>query len=102
MMFSKLRSSIAGIYSWRIGISPSGGQVPPQYTGDKERMAREADFAFKQAIALCPYSSEAIIRYVAFLTNQGRKPEARLIAQAAVKVEPKNDSFKLLVLKLSQ
>jgi hypothetical protein len=102
MMFSKLRSSIAGIYSWRLGVSPSGGQVPPQYTGDKERMAREADFAFKQAIALCPYLSEAVNRYVDFLTNQGRKPEALLIAQAAVKADPKNDSFRFLVLKLSR
>jgi hypothetical protein len=102
MMFSKLRSSIAGIYSWRLGVSPGGGQVPPQYTGDKERMAREADFAFKQAVALCPYSPEAVYRYVAFLTNQGRKPEALLIAQAAAKVDPKNDNFRFLALNLSR
>jgi hypothetical protein len=102
MMFSKLRSSIAGIYSWRLGVPPGGGQVPPQYTGDTDRMAREADFAFKQAIALCPYSPEAVYRYVAFLTNQGRKPDALLIAQAAAKLDPKNDGFKILVLKLSR
>ena len=30
-------------------------------------MTRETDFAFKQSFAFCPYSPEAVYRYVNFL-----------------------------------
>ncbi|PYJ01216.1 MAG: hypothetical protein DME25_18575, partial [Verrucomicrobia bacterium] len=60
--FSKLRSSIGGIYSWRLGLTPGSVPVPPQYhpksQAESARMLREADFAYKQAFALCPYSPE--------------------------------------------
>jgi len=74
-MFSKLRSSIAGIYVWRMR----------QATGPAEqgRMAAAADFAFRQAWALCPYSPEAVYRYVDFLIAQERKSEALVIATTA-------------------
>src|ERR1019366_6341572 len=67
-MFSKLRSSIAGLYAWR--VSHAAGAE------DKDRMAREADFAFRQAWALCPYSPEAVFRYVNFLLGQKRVADA--------------------------
>jgi hypothetical protein len=77
-MFSKLRSSIAGLYAWRVDHA-AGAE-------DKERMAREADFAFRQAWALCPYSPEAVFRYVNFLVEQKRIADALLIAQTAAKL----------------
>ena len=40
-MFSKLRSSFAGLYAWRMQHATGATE--------KERMAREADFAFRQA-----------------------------------------------------
>jgi thioredoxin-like negative regulator of GroEL len=52
-------------------------------TADKERMVRAADFAFRQAWALCPYSPEAVFRYVNFLLQQKRSADALLVAQTA-------------------
>jgi len=63
-IFSKLRVSIAGNYAWR--MDHAAGEP------GKARMAREADFAFRQTLALCPYSAEAVKRYVDFLKNQKR------------------------------
>ena len=77
-MFSKLRSSTGGLYAWRF-----------QHTTDapeKERMAREADFAFRQAWALCPYSPEAVFRYVNFLLEQKRAGDALLVAETAAQM----------------
>jgi beta-lactamase regulating signal transducer with metallopeptidase domain len=102
--FSKWRSSIAGIYNWRIGQSPGGGSVPAQYlaqTGPaRSLMVREADFAYKQAFALCPYSPEATFRYVNFLLNEKRNSDAILIAETASHVDQENDQLKDLVKRL--
>ena len=48
-----------------------------------ERMAREADFAFRQAWALCPDSIETVLRYVALLMEQKRFAEAILVAETS-------------------
>ena len=53
-----------------------GAWITPPTLADKERMAREADFAFRQAWALCPYSPEATYRYVNFLKSQNRAADA--------------------------
>jgi hypothetical protein len=100
--FSKLRSSIAGIYSWRLGLAPGGGgPVPPQYlpktAPEAERIRREADFAFKQAFAFCPYSPEAVYRYVTLLLNTGRLPDALLVAETCLKLDPYNEQVLGLV-----
>jgi beta-lactamase regulating signal transducer with metallopeptidase domain len=77
-MFSKFRSSIAGLYAWRLNHAAD--------PADKERMAREADFAFRQAWALCPYSPEAVFRYVNFLLEQKRVADALLVAETAAQM----------------
>ena len=50
-MFSKWRSSIAGLYAWRAEHTTA--------VENQQRMADAADFAFRQALALCPYSPES-------------------------------------------
>jgi tetratricopeptide (TPR) repeat protein len=103
--FSKLRSSIAGVYSWRLGQPPSGGVMPQQYiaTGENRAMIeKEADFAFKQAFAFCPYSPEAVYRYVQLLVNMGRVSDAILVAQTAQKLDPYNPQFVGLLENLSR
>ncbi len=84
---SKLRSSIAGVYAWRAGVSPSGAVVPPEYLAktdaERKRMAQEADLAYRQAFALCPESPEALFRYVNFLVNQKRNADAVAVAEVA-------------------
>jgi Tfp pilus assembly protein PilF len=49
-------------------------------------MADAADFAFRQAFALCPYSPEVVFRYVDFLMGQNRGADALLVVETAVKM----------------
>jgi hypothetical protein len=91
-LFSKERSSIAGVYAWRAERSASAA--------DKARMAREADFAFRQAFAICPRSPEAVFRYVQLLTSQNRLVEALLIAEAAMHVDGQNAQIRDLAKQL--
>lgn len=89
--FSKLRSSIAGVYAWRV----SNGAVD-----ERNRMADEADFAFRQAYAMCPSSPEALFRYVNLLLARSRVDDAILLAQTTAKIDPKNESISSLVQQL--
>jgi len=77
-MFSKARSSLAGHYAWRMQHATGARE--------KERMARETDFSFRQAWALCPYSPEAVLRYVNFLMEQKRVTDALWVAEAAAQM----------------
>jgi len=76
--FSKLRSSLAGLYAWRMQHAAGATET--------EHMAREADFAFRQAWALCPYSPEAVFRYVNFLLEQKRGADALLVTETAAQM----------------
>ena len=105
--FSKLRSSIAGVYAWRIGeISRVIGTKPPaeqqQMALEQQRVLREAEFAFKQAYAYCPYSPEAVFRYINLLLGLQRVDEAYLIAKTSRKLDPYNPSMRDLVNQLEQ
>lgn len=77
--FSKLRSSIGGIYAWRAQNTQS--------SAPKERYFREADFAFRQAFVLCPGSPEAVFRYINLLMGQNRLDDAIFLVEAAVRLE---------------
>lgn len=83
-IFSKLRCSIAGIYAWRLG--PASPEFKPDNEADTERLVKQADLAFRQAFALCPYSPEAVFRYVNFLVQFKRYEDARLVAQTSLEV----------------
>ena len=90
-MFSKLRSSIAGVFVWRA-----------QHTNDareKQRMNDEADFAFRQAWALCPDSPEVVYQYVNLLLAENRGTDAFLVAETASKL-PGGNQFRALVQQL--
>jgi tetratricopeptide (TPR) repeat protein len=94
--FSKLRSSQAGMYAWRCGPS-----CPPEYREQtaalQEDLRRETDFAFKQAFAFCPYSPEAVFRYVQFLMQYNRIDDALLVAKTCLKLDPYNGSVADLI-----
>ena len=85
-MLSKLRASIAGVYAWRLGTN-SPAEYQPKTDADLQGLLQQTDLAFRQAFALCPYSPEAVFRYVNFLVQHHRADEARLIAQTALDVE---------------
>ncbi|HVV72977.1 MAG TPA: M56 family metallopeptidase, partial [Verrucomicrobiae bacterium] len=95
-IFSKLRSSIAGIYAWRLG-SDIPAEFKPASELDRQRLMAEADLAFRQAFALCPYSPEALFRYVNFLVQCQRREDACLLAEAALAVDPKNNQVRDLL-----
>lgn len=91
-MYSKLRSAIGGLYAWRASHAKS--------KAERERMQTEADFSFRQAFALCPYSPEAVYRYVTLLESLNRTDDALLIALTAQSLEPDNSQVQDLVSRL--
>ena len=87
--FSKLRSSIGGIYAWR--LSPStpwsiGLRARPSGTA----LIREANFSFLQSFAFCPYSPEAVFRYAQLLLQMQRVDDAVLVAETCLVLDPYN------------
>jgi hypothetical protein len=76
--FSKLRSSIGGLYAWRAQHAADDAE--------KKRMNDAADFAFRQAWAVCPYSIETVFRYANLLISQNRRADALLVAETAAKM----------------
>jgi hypothetical protein len=83
-MFSKSRSAIAGLYDWRAQHVND--------TAEKNRMARAADFAFRQAWVLCPYSPETVYRFVNFLLSQNRFEDALYVAETAAALPQNKDN----------
>jgi len=84
--FSKLRSSIGGVYSWRVSQSKS--------TAEQQRMLKEADFALRQAFAYCPYSPEAVFRYTTLLATFGRLDDALLVTETCLKFDRENGNIR--------
>lgn len=93
--FSKLRSSIGGVYNWRIANSKPGSP-------EQARMIKEADFAFRQALAFCPYSPEAVFRYVNLLLSMQRFDDALIVASTCEKLDPYNGQVVDLVRRLRE
>ena len=92
--FSKLRSSLAGMYAWRMDHAKSADE--------RERMHKAADLAFRQAYALCPYSPEAIYRYVNLLVGHNQSADAFMIAKTSLRLHPEDTNFQELVRQLKQ
>lgn len=93
--FSKLRSSIGGVYNYRITTSKPGSP-------EQARMLKEADFAFRQALAFCPYSPEAVFRYVNLLLSMQRFDDALIVASTCEKLDPYNGQVVDLVRRLRE
>jgi hypothetical protein len=99
-MYSKLRSSIGGVYAWRLGSCPA--DYRPKSAPEAERLKQEAEFAFKQAYAFCPQSPEALYRFVNLLLIGGRMDDALLLAKTSLKLVPANAGTKNLVLEIEK
>ena len=93
-MYSKLRSSIAGIYNWRIEHSNSGEE--------KQRMIEEADFAFRQAFAFCPVCPDAIYHYASLLVQNGRINDSLRIAYTADRLKPADPQLENFIVELER
>ena len=90
--FSKLRVSIAGMYQWRLMNHPGAAE--------KVRLEAEADYAFRQAFALCPTSREALYRSVNFLLMESRIDDAIQMAGTACKLTPNDEQYENLLTQL--
>ena len=92
--FSKLRTAIgASIYEWRANHAGT--------PAERARMEKEAEFAFKQGFAFCPYS-EAVFRYAQVLLDSGRKDDAVRVAKTCLKLDPFNPQVQNMVKQLEQ
>jgi tetratricopeptide (TPR) repeat protein len=99
--FSKLRSAIAGVYTWR--LSPEcPPELRPQTAEASERLLQEAFFALKQAYAFCPYSPEAMVKLATLLLSNGQFHDALRVAQTSLKFDPANPLFRSYVEYLSK
>jgi tetratricopeptide (TPR) repeat protein len=103
------------MYSWRCGLPGSSPFCPPEYhqktTASQAALIRETDFAFKQAFAFCPYSPEAVFRYVNFLLGLAQTEEmnghpekaghyfddAILVGETCQKLDPFNEQVAGLI-----
>jgi tetratricopeptide (TPR) repeat protein len=95
--FSKLRSSQAGVYAWRLRLlfsnpPPDTKYLPyrPKSDAEVQQLYKECDFAFKQSFAFCPYSPEAVVRYANFLFQFQRFDDALIVAKTCKKLDPYN------------
>jgi len=92
--YSKLRSNIGGLYAWRY-----------QQTKDlalQSDLAKAADVAFRQAYGLCPYSPEALFRYVTLLASLNRFDDALLLSRTTLSLNPDNVGFQDLTFQLER
>lgn len=69
--FAWERGNIARLYVWRMNRAGMADE--------KERMASAADFAFRQALALCPSENQTVNDYVDFLKGQNRNGDAAFV-----------------------
>ncbi len=100
-MFSKLRTAIAIVYMQYVFPDNLAANAKNNVV-EQQRMAEAADFAFRQALALCPRSPEAIYRYISLLVNQNRITEALAIVRMAQKLEPANRQLENLRTELER
>ena len=80
--FSKLRSAIGGLYAYH-------------------HMVPQAEYAFKQALNLCPESPEANFRLAQLYIEQGRVDDALAVLQALQKLDPLNTKITQAISQLS-
>lgn len=98
--FSKLRSAIGGVYAWRFLNGKNE---------ERQRALKEAEFAYKQSFAFCPFSPEAVFRYVnliltvnAVSNDPARFEDALLIARTCKKLDPYNAQVIDIIQKLEK
>ncbi len=90
--YSKLRSSQAGMYAWRAQNAANNDE--------RRRMNEAADLAYRQSYAICPYSPEAIYRYLNFLMAQNRIDDGIVMLKTSLHLEPDNEMLKSTLDKL--
>jgi len=99
--FSKLRTALAGLYAWRL-LPQCPADFRPKTAVEFQALAREANFAFLQALAFSPWSPEAVLRYENFLLQFNRLDDALLVAETCLKLDPYNGQVRGLAESLKK
>ena len=92
--YAFLRNAQAGLYTWRFSRARS--------QEDRQRMAREADFAFRQSFAFCPTGQVIIFGYVNLLILSGRLDDALLVARTGQKLNPSEGQVEAVMHELER
>ena len=79
----------------------SGAPTTAKIRRQRARLEKEAEFAFKQSFAYCPYS-EGASKYAQLLLETGRTEEALLVLKTFQKLDPYNRQGQDMVKQLEQ
>ena len=90
--FSKLRSSLAGLFVWWADHAPE--------SDEKAEAQAAAELALRQAYALSPALPESLFRYTKLLVDLNRIEDAFLLAKTSLRLDPSNTSMQELVRSL--
>ena len=85
-LLARLRASTATVYQYH-----SEHAVSP---GEQQKLRAEADFAFRQALALCPSAPQLAESYADFLIAVHRETDARAVTRVLADSQSKSDSAK--------
>jgi hypothetical protein len=77
--WSQCRSAIAGYYEWWSKNSEKSRH---------SSLNDEADFAYRQSVALSPYNPTVAWRYADFLIHNQRTNDAKVLVETTLKIEP--------------
>jgi hypothetical protein len=92
--FGRMRAAVAGLYAWHAANAKEEAL--------RERMDREAEYAFRQAVAIGPASPDAVARYVRRLANTGKLADARRLANLATAIDPNEEKLTSLLPELNR
>jgi hypothetical protein len=91
--FANLRCAIAGLYAWRATHTKD--------PAERQRMLAEADFAFRQAFAICPSNPGVVMRYANLLIAGGRISDALNVVNVGCELYPEHPAMNDLLQQLS-
>ena len=92
--FSKLRSAIAGLYSWRA--------LNTKDPALKKRYNKEAHFAYRQAFAFGPINPETVFKFINLLISMGNHDDAINLAYTYHRLDPINPSSLIFIKRILQ
>jgi tetratricopeptide (TPR) repeat protein len=93
--FSKMRSAVgASIYDWHAHNSAD--------PAERALAAKEAEFAFKQSFAYCPFSPEPVFHLMNLLLASNRIDDALRVLQTCHNLDPYNDQINNLIEQLQR
>jgi hypothetical protein len=87
--FGRMRAAVAGLYAWHAGNAKNDVE--------RQRLDGEAEFAFRQAVAIGPVSPDAVPRFAYRLRDRGDVTNALRLARLAIAIDPDEEKLKPLL-----